>query len=188
MLRNSVVIIDRGYYEELVKEVENLLKEYGELRELSIKEWLYSQDPASVDISIIKRGFEFVRSEVEFLKEQILEKPVDEVKNSPILSRVLERSYQLIVEALADIARHITSSMGWGPCFTASECFKRIAEKNVIPEQLVEELIKRMKVRNIIIHRYLDVDYEELYKDTHKLISLTHEFEEHIVKFLRNLK
>jgi len=78
--------------------------------------------------------------------------------------------------------------MGWGPCFTASECFKRIAEKNVIPEQLVKELIKRMKVRNIIIHRYLGVDYEELYKDTHKLISLTQEFEEHIVKFLRNLK
>jgi len=82
ILRNSVVIIDRGYYEELVKEVENLLKEYGELRELSIKEWLYSQDPTSVDISIIKRRFDFVRSEVEFLKEQILGKPVDEVKNS----------------------------------------------------------------------------------------------------------
>jgi len=186
ILRNSIVVIDRGYYAELIKELE-VLREYGELRELSIREWLYSCDPTSIDVSIVKRRFDLVKSEIEFLENYILGKPVGEVKSSPILSRALERSYQLIVEALADIARHIVSSMGWSPCFTASECIERLAEKNVIPEQLAEELVRRVKTRNILIHRYLEVDYDELFNDAPKLIDLAHRFERHVVEFLRSI-
>jgi len=187
ILRNSIVVIDRGYYGELVKELEEVLREYGELRELSIREWLYSHDPTSIDISLIKRRFDFVKSEIEFLENYILGRSVDEVKSSPILSRALERSYQLIVEALVDISRHIVSSMGWSPCFTASECIERLAERNVIPEQLVKELIRRVKTRNILIHRYLEVNYDELYNDTSKLIDLARRFERHVVEFLRSI-
>jgi len=93
ILRNSIVVIDRGYYEELVKELEEVLRGYGELRELSIREWLYSRDPTSIDVSVVKRRFDFVKSEIEFLENHILSKSVGEVKSSPILSRALERSY-----------------------------------------------------------------------------------------------
>jgi len=136
---------------------------------------------------MIKRRFDFVKSEAEFLENYILGKPVDEVKNSPILSRALERSYQLIVEALVDIARHIVSSKGWSPCFTASECIKRLSEKKAIPEDLAEELVRRIKTRSILIHRYLEVDYEELFIDALKLVDLARRFEKHIVEFLRGM-
>jgi len=187
ILRNSIVVIDRGYYAELVKELEEVLREYGELGELSIREWLYPRDPTSIDVLVVKRRFDFIKSEIEFLENHILGKSVDEVKSSPILIRALERSYQLIVEALADIARRIVSSMGWSPCFTAFECIERLAERNVIPQQLAEGLVRRVKTRNILIHRYLEVDYDELFNDTSKLIDLARRFERHVAGFLRSI-
>jgi len=88
---------------------------------------------------------------------------------------------------LADIARRIASSMGWDPCFTASECIERLAEKDVIPQQLAEELVRRVKTRNILVHRYLEVDYGELFNDTSKLIDLARRFERHVAGFLRSI-
>jgi len=113
----------------------------------------------------------------------VLKKPLDEVKSSPILSRVLERGHQLIVEALIDLARHIASSMGWGPCFTAKDYVNKLAEHGVIPEELTGEIIKRIRLGNIIVH--LDVDYDELYNDASKLIAITEELERCVVGFLR---
>ncbi|UNQ74396.1 type VII toxin-antitoxin system HepT family RNase toxin [Infirmifilum sp. NZ] len=185
IVRNSIVIIDRGYYGELLREVDEAFREYGEYRELSIREWLLSEDPTSVDPAVVKRRLDFVKSEARFLREEVLKKPLDEVKGSPILSRVLERGYQLIVEALVDVARHVASSMGWGPCFTAKDYVEKLAEHGVIPEELASELIKRIRLRNIIIHRYLDVDYDELYSDAPRLIAAAEEFERHIARFLR---
>jgi len=185
VVKNSIVVIDKGYYRKLVNELGNTLNEYGEYRELSIREWLSSEDPTTIDLGLIKRRFDFIRSEVSFLKEYVLTKDVDEVRGSPVLSRVLERSYQLLIEALVDISRHIVSVMGWGPCFTASEYVSRLAQHNVIPRELADEVVKRVRLRNIIIHRYLDIDYEELYNDAQKLIGLTKEYEKYVAIFLR---
>jgi len=186
IIRNSVIIIDRGYYRELVREVEEVFNEYSEYRELSVKKWL-SSDSTSVNSAVVKRRLDFVRSEAGFLREQVL-KNLDEVKSSPILSRVLERGYQLIVEALIDVARHMVSSMGWGPCFTAKDYVDKLSEHGVIPEELASELIKRIGLKNIIVHRYLDVDYDELYNDASKLIAVAEEFERCVVRFLGRYK
>ncbi|MCE4613578.1 MAG: DUF86 domain-containing protein [Desulfurococcales archaeon] len=183
--RSPIIVVDRGYYGELVREVERVFREYGEYRELSLREWLGSRDPTSIDALVVKRRLDFVRSEAGFLREHVLSKSAGEVKASPLLSRVLERSYQLIVEALVDVARHIVSSMGWGPCFTAQEYVEKLAERGVIHRELADEIARRVRIRNIIIQRYLDVDHEHLYRDAAKLIELAAEFERHVVDFIR---
>lgn len=185
VIKGSVIVVDKGYYNDLVKEVEDIFKEYSEYRELSIKEWLESNDPTSINVSMLKRRLDFIRSEINFLKERVLNRSPEEVKDSPLLSRVLERSYQLIVEAIIDVSRHIVSSMGWGPCFTSSCYIEELAEHNIITKELADEIVKRVRLRNIIVHRYLDIDYDELYNDIKKLIEVAGEFEKHIVDFIR---
>ncbi len=187
VLRSSIVIIDRGYLKELIKEVEKTYPEYSEYRDLSIREWLASNDSTTIDMKLLKRRFDFIRSEIRFLQEHVLCKTLEEVKSSPILTRVLERSYQLIVEAMIYIARHIVSVMGWGPCFSASEYIDKLSQHGAIPRELAENITKRIKLRNIIVHRYLEVDYDMLYRDTYKLIELAREFEKHIVEFLKKI-
>jgi len=185
VVRSSVIVVDRSYYGRLVREVEEVYSEYGEYRELSAGEWLRSEDPTTIDPAVVKRRLDFIRSEVDFLRGHVLARSPEEVKGSPILSRVLERSYQLIIEAMIDAARQIVSAMGWGPCFTASEYVERLAEHSVIPEGLAGEVIRRIRLRNIIIHRYLDVDYDELCNDIHKLVEIAGEYERRIADFLK---
>jgi len=186
VLRGSIIVIDGGYREELVREVEETYLEHSEYSRLSLNEWLWSEDPTSINMAVVKRRLDFVRAEIGFLMEHVLQKPLDEIRGSPVLSRVLERSYQLIIEALIDVARQIVSSMGWKPCFTATEYIERLAEHGAIPRELAGEIVKRIRLRNIIIHRYLDVDYGEMYSDASKLIAVAKEFEKHVVKFIRS--
>jgi len=53
IIGNSIIIIDRGYYKKLVREVGEVFNEYSEYRELSVKEWL-SSDSTSVNSAVVK--------------------------------------------------------------------------------------------------------------------------------------
>lgn len=88
---------------------------------LSIREWLSSRDPTSVDLEVVKRRVDFIKSEASFLEEYVLSKSPSEVEGSPVLRRLLERGYHPIVEALLDVCRRIAPPMVGGPCFTARE-------------------------------------------------------------------
>lgn len=47
----------------------------------------------------------------------------------------------------------------------------RCVKHKVIQQSLAEELIHHIALRNIIIHRHLVIDYEELYEKTLKLVE-----------------
>jgi len=124
-----------------------------------------------VDVTVVKTRMDFMKSEIEFLKEYVLSKSVNDVKSSPILSRLLERGYQLIVEAIINICRHIASVKGWKTAGTAKDYIMECVKHKVIQQSLAEELTHHIALRNIIIHRHLVIDYEELYEKTLKLVE-----------------
>ncbi len=184
-LREGVVIVDRGYLNELRREVESNYFEHRNYLKLSIREWIQGSDPSSIDLTIIKRRLDFIKEEVEFLENNVFTRSFEEVISSPIFKRVLERSFQLIVEAMIDVCRHISSAKGWLREYTAREAIRQCGIHGVIGERLCEELLKMMVLRNIIVHRYLDIDYQELYGQTKRLIALAREFEKNIIEYLR---
>jgi len=182
---NSMVLLDRVHYKEkLVERINMLYPPYKEMLDRSVKEWLTSEDPSSIDASIVKRRFNFVKSELNFLKENVLKYSEAEVKKSPTFSRLLERSYQLIIEATIDVCRHIVSAMGWGPALTYTDYIKICSEKKVISPKLADKLLRAARTRNIMVHRYLEVDYESLYEASKELKNIVPRFEKQIVKFL----
>jgi len=185
VLEEGMVLIDRGYLARLVKEVEKLYPEYHEYARLSIEEWLRSRDPAEIDVDVVKRRLDFVRSEVEFLEAHILSKGLEEVSSSPILRRLLERSFQLIIEAMIDTCRHITSAKVWRPAYTSRDFLLRCGEHGVIERSLAEAIASMVVLRNIIIHRYLEIDYAKLYVETKKLVDVAKTFERQVVDYLR---
>jgi uncharacterized protein YutE (UPF0331/DUF86 family) len=91
------------------------------------------------------------------------------------------------IEAILDVCRHIVSTKGWGPVAAYIDFVKLMAERNVITRRLAEKLEKFVRWRNIIVHRYLEIDYEELYEDSSKLESIVSEFEKQIANYLKKL-
>ena len=156
-----------------------------EYTNLSIREWLTSKNPSSVDILVIKRRVDFIKSEIDFLEKQVLSRNISEVSLSPIFKRLLERSYQLVIEAIINICRHIVSTKGWGTACTSKDFISKCIEHGVIPKVLGEKLIRHIAMRSIIVHRYLDIDYKKLYIEARELAIITREFEKNITNFLR---
>jgi uncharacterized protein YutE (UPF0331/DUF86 family)/predicted nucleotidyltransferase len=186
VLVEGIVIIDRrGFRGELLRELNQVPLEYWEYAALSLEEWLKSDNPMPIDAGIVKARIDFIKSEIDFLEEYVMSKGVAEVESSPILRRLLERGYQLIVEALIDVCRHIASAKGWRTAGTAKDYILECAKHGVIQTALAEELTRHTTLRNIIIHRYLAIDYEKLYEEAQKLLKHVAEFEKYIREFIR---
>jgi len=185
VVEEGLVLVDRGYWRRLAEEVARRYPEYAEHLEFSIKEWLSSPDPTRIDVGVLKRRMDFIRSETEFLEEYVLSKDPAEVAESPVYRRLLERSYQLIVEAMVDVCRHVVSAKGWSPAYSSREYVEECARRGVVSRDLGQEIVRAIGLRNIIIHRYLEVDYSRLYREAVKLAALAREFEKQLVQFIR---
>lgn len=186
VLVQGIVLVDKiNYRKKLVDEINLKYPEYGEIKERTIREWLRSQDPSSIDLHTVKRRLDFVRSELGFLNEHVLDHDLDEIGESPVLKRLLERSFQLIVEAILDICRHIVSVMGWGPALGYSDLVEQCSRHGVIDEELKGKLLDTVRTRNVIFHRYSEVDYGALYREAKELDSTAGSFERRVIDFTR---
>jgi uncharacterized protein YutE (UPF0331/DUF86 family)/predicted nucleotidyltransferase len=186
ILEEGLVIVDRkGFREKLLRELGQVPPDYWEYAALSLKEWLRSDNPTSIDVEVVKARIDFIKSEAEFLKEYVMSRDFTEVESSPILRRLLERGYQLIVEALINICRHVASAKGWRTAGTAKDYILECRRHGVIQAALAEELTRHITLRNIIVHRYLTIDYKRLYEETRKLLKHATDFEKCIHDFIR---
>lgn len=186
VLTRGVTLVDRGGYSRaLIDEVNARYLECGEIQEASVKEWINSRNP-SINLNIVKGRLDFTKGELQFLHEQVLSHSVEEVEASPVLRRLLERSFQLIIEAMLDISRHIVSVMGWGPALSYSDLAEICFRHAVVEGEVKESLLNAVRLRNLIIHRYIEVDYERLYEEAGKLESVVRCFEGQILNFIRS--
>lgn len=186
VLSEGLKLVDRGRYEENIKEEVN--QKYPEVRWLqatNVREWLNLSDPSNVDPIVIKKRLDTVKSEADFLIEEVLSKPANEVASSQILKRLLERSVHIIAEAILDVCRHTVSSKGWGPAETYKDYLRLVAEHRMTPRNFAEEFTKYIEWRNVLVHRYLEINYQKLYRDAQHLAPLAKQFERHVIEFLK---
>ncbi len=185
IVAHGLTLVDKvGFRSKLISELDAVYPEYGEMLKLSLREWLES-DPLSVNAAIVKRRVDFMKAELRFLEQNVLQHSIDEVKESPTLSRLLERSFQLSIEAALNVLRHIVSAMGWGPATSYVELVE-IASRNGVVDRVTRDwLVGSIRLRNIIIHRYLDVDYDELYRRSSQLRTFLKRFEAQVADFVK---
>jgi uncharacterized protein YutE (UPF0331/DUF86 family) len=98
----------------------------------------------------------------------------------------MERGFHLIIEAVLDSLRHIVSAMGWGPALSYSDLAEICSLKGVIDEGLKDEILNGVRLRNIIIHRYLEVDYRKLYEESGELEKIVKDLEIQVQRFIKS--
>ena len=76
-----------------------------------------------------------------------------------------ERHAQLLAQACADIALHILAGTGTDAPETYAEALKALAAAAVIPGPLGERLAQAVRLRNILVHGYLDIDHGRLFDE-----------------------
>ena len=76
------------------------------------------------------------------------------------ISRIIERTLQMMIETCVDIASHIIADQGYRVPKSYSDTFKVLHEKEILGGKLFKALEKLAKFRNIIVHNYDKVDAE----------------------------
>lgn len=114
------------------------------------------------------------------LEEEILNKPVEMVIKSRLHRITMERSVHVIIEAMLDICRHIVAVKKLGLPTTYKELVKLVADNDLIPKSIASQIEEYVVLRNILVHRYLQIDYEALYQEAGKLVATVKTFVEYI--------
>lgn len=97
-------------------------------------------------------------------KLNIIEENVEELKGLKVEeNRFLEyqgikHTLQEAVEGCIDIAGHIIASEGFGRQEDYADYFTELGERDIIEDNLSSSLEDMAKFRNLVVHRYAEVD------------------------------
>ena len=161
ILREGIKLIDKGFEEELTHE---LIEHYPENREnlnIMLKTWL-KEDP-SINQATVSRRLDEVLKNATIIRERYAHKPLEWILEDPERTLALERGLERIIEAMMDTCRHIVSAKRLGLIETRAEYPLRLAQHQLMPKSLAEKIAELIKLRNILAHRYLELDYTKLH-------------------------
>lgn len=171
----------------LIEKLNARLPEIKLLANLSLGEWLRMGDPRRIDWALVKRRVDAAYESLETLHREILSKPLDIVVSSDVLRLAFERIVHMVIESVLDVCRHVVSVRGWGPAETYKDFVRILKEKGILTPQLAEGMIRFVGWRNILVHRYLEVNHARLYEDSKRLSRMIREFERDI-RMLKKLE
>jgi len=124
----------------------------------------------AVDPLVVKLRLDTILERVTRLKgiEQMTEEQflLDQTMQSAV-----ERNLQIIAQAIIDICTHLVAHNHWGSPETYSDVVRVVSTHNVIEIDLAERLIDFVKLRNVLVHLYLDIDLKIVYRSAMTAIS-----------------
>ena len=75
-----------------------------------------------------------------------------------------ERWLQLAAECVVDLAFQLIAERGWPTPDTKREAFETLRSQGVISPELAEHLAGWAGLRNVLVHLYLKIDHQQLYR------------------------
>jgi len=99
----------------------------------------------------------------EYLKklQEYFPVSLEQFKTDWGLQKIVERSLQVMIESMIDIAERIVAQQGITPQKTAADTVKKLNEMGVI--QNCDAYIKMVRFRNLVVHQYASIDMGILY-------------------------
>lgn len=77
----------------------------------------------------------------------------------------VERNAQLAAQTCTDVALHIVAASGRGSPETYAGALRALADLGIITPDLADRLAGAARLRNILVHGYLEVDHGRLYDE-----------------------
>ena len=115
-----------------------------------------------VDIELVSRKLSRLQGYVDELEAA---KDINwEKYRSDLRSRAfVERFLHLAIEEVIDVANHIVSFEQWREPSGYRDLLKILSEKGIIPEDQLSRFQNMASFRNMLVHRYENIDEELVY-------------------------
>lgn len=100
---------------------------------------------------------------------------------------LLDRRMQKAIESCINIAAHIVASEKLGQPQSAGDLFSILEKNKMISTNIAHALQKAVSFRNIVVHKYTDVDYRIAYSDLDKKLKDLQKFAGEVKKSMDKL-
>ena len=182
VLTQGIKLVDKKDAESaLVSDVVENYPVYNTDYEYLCNLWL-KEDPQIDRKLLLKRLDELLRN-TTMMKEKYVGKDVSWLLADLERAYAFERVMHRAIEAMLDICRHIVSAKRLGLAEYYSDYPIRIAEANLMDNQMATSINKLAKLRNILIHEYVELNYERLLQEAKKVVN---ELSPRFTEWLRN--
>jgi uncharacterized protein YutE (UPF0331/DUF86 family) len=141
----------------------------------------------SLEREIIEGKFDIIDRNLRFLEEIKTLSP-DQFVESYKDAQAAKYSLLEIMEACIDIANYIISVKGFRRAEEYGEMFKVLKEEGVIGKELTIKLEDMARFRNLLVHRYGEVDNRRVLEIIRHNLKDIKEFEKEIEKFIKETK
>jgi uncharacterized protein YutE (UPF0331/DUF86 family) len=135
-----------------------------------VREEVYSK------LEDLKRYVQFLKGYQSHAKE--------ELRENHTLRGAVERYLHLALECTLDIGEMIISKEGWRKPESYREVIEILGEENILPREFAERFAPAMGFRNILVHRYAEIDLNELYEHLQNDLQDFSTFAKYIARYL----
>lgn len=132
---------------------------------------------------IIEGKFDIIDRNLRFL-EEIKTLSSDQFVESYRDVQATKHSLLEIVEACIDIANYIISAKGFRRAEEYSEMFEVLKEEGIMGEDLATRLEGMARFRNLLVHRYGEIDNRRVLEIVKHNLKDVEEFEKEIERFI----
>ena len=110
---------------------------------------------------VVQRRLRELRVQLDRLDE-LGEVDAERLRGDWILAAAVERVLTTLVELALDVNAHVAVADGRLPPEDYRTSFFRAADAGWLAHELAERLAPSAGMRNVLVHRYLDIDYEQV--------------------------
>lgn len=175
VLREGIKLIDRGYEEELVKQVNMVYPELVLESEKELRWW--SRNPHGIDKELVRHLVGYMSLTSVQLKPSIQKYSKEELETDPEAWHATKSMVQDIIQAMIDVLAHVASAHNLGAVSAYREYVEKLVSARLMGNELAELCKASIVVRNRLIHRYILVTPDELLAWSKRLVEeLTPQF------------
>jgi uncharacterized protein YutE (UPF0331/DUF86 family) len=105
-----------------------------------------------------------------------------------VTQRAVERTLLNLVQACIDLAQHIRSAEDLSSTETAKQEMQALGNADIISDGTQEKMEEAIGFRNILAHRYGDIDHEVVYDVLHEDLRWFEQFQQEVAQWFQQFQ
>lgn len=140
-----------------------------------------------VDEDVIVDKLRYINRYTDDLK-QIRGMSKEDYVEDMVTQRAVERTLMNLVQACIDLAQHIRSAEDLSPTGTAKQEMQALGNADIISRETQEKMEEAIGFRNILAHRYGDIDHEVVYDVLHDDLRWFEQFQQELARWFQQFQ
>lgn len=136
-----------------------------------------------IDKEVIEGRIDIITENLRYLRRTAQMELNDFASNFEKI-QATKHSLQEAIEACLDTANHIMAGEGFPRAEQYSEFFTTLGQKKVIDPALAERLSEMAKFRNLLVHRYTELDSRKLHELLNNNLDDIEEYVKQILEYV----